>query len=166
MSRSRVTLATIEAAAIAALFVSPSTTAMCGGASGPSRNPSTRHASAGGCRSASTTRRPQRFERCSPRRSISRDGMTRTEIRGAAGEDGVVEPLALLGLDLLRVVQERQRPDPVTAERGVVEQHARDDERPRERAAPGLVRPRDEPHVEPAVEAEESLTVETGTARG
>ena len=35
MIRSRVTLATIEAAAIAALFVSPSTTARCGGASGP-----------------------------------------------------------------------------------------------------------------------------------
>ena len=48
MSRSRVTLATIEAAAIAALFSSPSTTARCAGASGPSRKPSTRHASAGG----------------------------------------------------------------------------------------------------------------------
>ena len=47
MSRSRVTLATIDAAAIAALFVSPSTIARCGGASGPSRKPSTRHASAG-----------------------------------------------------------------------------------------------------------------------
>ena len=35
MMRSRVTLATIEAAAIAALRVSPSTTARCGGASGP-----------------------------------------------------------------------------------------------------------------------------------
>ena len=29
------------------------------------------------------------------------------------GEDDVVEPLALLGLDLLRVVEERQPPDPV-----------------------------------------------------
>ena len=34
MIRSRVTFATIEAAAIAALFVSPSTTALCGGAAG------------------------------------------------------------------------------------------------------------------------------------
>ena len=35
MIRSRVTFATIDAAAIAALRVSPSTTARCGGASGP-----------------------------------------------------------------------------------------------------------------------------------
>ena len=46
--RSRTTFATIDAAAIAALFVSPSTTAVCSGADGPSRKPSTRHASAGG----------------------------------------------------------------------------------------------------------------------
>ena len=48
ISRSRVTFATIEAAAIAALFSSPSTTAVCSGADGPSRKPSTRQASAGG----------------------------------------------------------------------------------------------------------------------
>jgi hypothetical protein len=48
MTRSRVTFATIDAAAIAALRASPSTIARCGGADGPSRNPSTRQASAGG----------------------------------------------------------------------------------------------------------------------
>ena len=50
MTRSRVTFATIDAAAIAALFVSPSTTARCCGADGPSRKPSTRQVSAGGGR--------------------------------------------------------------------------------------------------------------------
>ena len=83
MTRSRVTFATIEAAAIAALFVSPSTTARCSGAVGPSRKPSTRHASAGGERSASTERSPQRFERCRPLRSMSVQGMTRTLMRAA-----------------------------------------------------------------------------------
>ena len=82
--RSRVTLATIDAAAMAALFVSPSTTAVCGGASGPSRKPSTRQASAGGWSSASTCPEPQRFDRCRPVRSMSAEGMTRTAMRDAA----------------------------------------------------------------------------------
>ena len=56
MARSRTTFATIEAAAIAALFVSPSTTAWCCGASGPSRKPSTRQTSAGGVSAASASR--------------------------------------------------------------------------------------------------------------
>jgi hypothetical protein len=38
--------------------------------------------------------------------------------------------LPILGRDLLRVVQLRERPDAMVAERVVVEQDARDDERP------------------------------------
>src|SRR4029079_11898921 len=38
-------------------------------------------------------------------------------------DDGVVEPLALGGLDLLGVVQEGKRPDPMSAQRLVVEEH-------------------------------------------
>src|SRR2546423_189107 len=44
MIRSRVTFATIEAAAIAALFSSPSMTAWCGGAAGPPLRRSARRA--------------------------------------------------------------------------------------------------------------------------
>ena len=39
----------------------------------------------------------------------------------------------------------------------VVEQHAGDDERPGERPAPRLVRARDQPHAEPAVEPQQLL---------
>src|SRR5437763_1137698 len=83
ISRSRVTLATIDAAAMAALFSSPSTTARCGGAVGPRRNPSTRHASAGGESAHRIDLIAARFERCSPLRSISPCGITRTSIRSA-----------------------------------------------------------------------------------
>src|SRR5215210_182356 len=85
MTRSRVTFATIEAAAIAALLVSPSTTARWAGARGPSRKPSTRQARppdclACGARSPSTERRPHRFDLWSPLRSMAPDGITRTLI--------------------------------------------------------------------------------------
>ena len=78
MVRSRTTFATIDAAAIAALFVSPSTTARCSGAVFPSRNPSTRQSSAGGAHSARHARSPARFERCRPSRSMSWAEMTLT----------------------------------------------------------------------------------------
>ena len=66
MTRSRVTFAMIEAAAIAALFVSPSTTAWCGGAVGPSRKPSTRQASAGGARSREDGAQPPEVRAVEP----------------------------------------------------------------------------------------------------
>ena len=47
---------------------------------------------------------------------------------GRAPEHRVVEALALGRVDLLGVVEERERPDAVTPERLVVEQHAGDDE--------------------------------------
>ena len=47
----------------------------------------------------------------------------------AAG-DCAEQPLAVLGRDLLRVVQERQRTDAMATQRLVVEEDAGDDERP------------------------------------
>ena len=52
-----------------------------------------------------------------------------------AREDRVVQLVAHRLADLLRVVQQRERPDAVVAQAVVVEQHARDDERPGERPA-------------------------------
>ena len=69
MSRSRVTLATMDAAAIAALFVVAVDDRAVLGRDGPRRKPSTRHASAGGDSSHSTSRSPRRFERWRPGRS-------------------------------------------------------------------------------------------------
>src|SRR5579884_3146021 len=72
-----------------------------------------------------------------------------------AGEHRAVHRLARLAVELLRVVQERERPGPVVAEPRQVEQDAGDHERAGERPPPGLVRPGDEAHAEPAVEREQ-----------
>src|SRR5215211_3930010 len=104
----------IEAAAIAALFSSPSTTARCSGAAAPSRKPSTRHTSAGGASSESTARRPARFERCRPNRPHD-------DTLGTA-EDRAVELFALRLAALLRVVQAGERAHPVVAQLRVVEE--------------------------------------------
>ena len=77
--------------------------------------------------------------------------------RGRARSDGLVQRFTLLDRDLLRVVQGRERPDARAAQRVVVEEDAGDDERPCERPAPRLVRARDEPHAELAIESEEAL---------
>jgi hypothetical protein len=45
-------------------------------------------------------------------------------------EHGAEEGLPVLGADLLRVVQLRQRPNAVVAKRFVVEENAGDEERP------------------------------------
>ena len=74
-----------------------------------------------------------------------------------AADDRAVELVAPVGRHLLRVVQERERPDAVVAQARVVEQHSGDDERTGERAAAGLVRSRDEARPEPAVEPEQLL---------
>ena len=74
------------------------------------------------------------------------------------GQDRVVQPLALVGIDLLRVVESRERPDPTVAQRRVVEEDAGDDQRAGERAAPRLVRTCDEARLEAPVEPEQALT--------
>ena len=77
--------------------------------------------------------------------------------RGRARSDGLVQPFTLLDRDLLRVVQERERTDARAAQRVVVEEDAGDDEWPCERTPPRLIRARDEPHAELAIESEEAL---------
>src|SRR6266508_2453407 len=59
-----------------------------------------------------------------------RDDLNRDFRRGI--EHRAEELLAVLGADLLRVVQLRERANAVIPKRPVVEQDARDDERPRE----------------------------------
>ena len=159
MTRSRVTLAMIEAAAIAALLVSPSTTARCAGASGPSRKPSTRHASAGGARSERTERKPQRLDLWRPFRSMSvGDGADPSGLRSRRPRKS--PPLG--GRDLLGVVQRRERANTVVAEAVVVEQHAGHHEGACEGAAAGLVGTCDEACSELPVVREELLTYGTG----
>ena len=158
MIRSRVTLATIDAAAIAALFVSPSTTARCGGASGPSRKPSTRHASArrrevgehgaqppevravepvavdvaGGDHAHGDVRRARRARRgAAPRASRARPASSRSGARAAA-RGGRAAPRSRAG-----------RPRRRAARRAILAR---------------LVGARDEAHAEPAVVAEQSLS--------
>ena len=67
------------------------------------------------------------------------------------------ERLALVGRHLLRVVQRGEPPDARAAKELVVEQDAGDDERPGERASPGLVRARDEADAETPVVCEKPL---------
>ena len=157
ISRSRVTFATIEAAAIAALFSSPSTTARCGGAVGPRRKPSTRHASAGGESACRISRIAARFDLCSPLRSIAPCGMTRTTTLLGAPEHRVEQLLAPLGRALLRVVEESERPHLVVAETAVVEQHAGHDQRPGQAATTRLVGSGNQPGAELPVELQELL---------
>ena len=74
-----------------------------------------------------------------------------------AADDSSEELLALSFGALLRVVQAGKRPDPMVAQSRVVEQDARDQERPGERPASRLVGAGDEACPEPAVELEELL---------
>ena len=159
MIRSRVTLATIEAAAIAALFVSPSTTALCGGAE---------------------RAEPEAVDeaRLGARREVGEDVAQPREVRAV---EAVAVDVAG-GDDAHRDLRRRRRAPPGAApraargstcfesfssasgrvrwplERLVVEQDAGDDERARQRASPRLVRARDEADAEPAVVAEQALS--------
>jgi hypothetical protein len=68
-----------------------------------------------------------------------------------AGDHGAEQRLASAGGQLLGVVQQRQRPDAMVAQAVVVEQDARDDERPGKGAAAGFVGSRYEARAEAAV---------------
>ena len=74
-----------------------------------------------------------------------------------ARDDRAVELLPRVRVDLLRVVQERKRPHAVVAQALVVEQHARDDQRPGEWPPACFVRTGHEPAAEVPVVAEELL---------
>jgi len=68
-------------------------------------------------------------------------------------DDSLEELLALLPRELLRVVQERERPHLRAAQRLVVEQDAGDEERPGQRPAPRLVGADDVAGADAPVEA-------------
>ena len=87
---------------------------------------------------------PRRFVRCRPSRSITTDGERQHGDAPGTREHGSEEVLTGLVVELLRVVQERERTRAVVAHGVEVEQDARDDERPGERPAPRLVRSGDE----------------------
>src|SRR5262249_31358721 len=87
-----------------------------------------------------------------PGRATDRDSYA-----GGLLEHPRVERLALLGRLRLRVVEPGERaPRALALEGVVVEQDARSNQRARERAAPGLVGPGDEPRPVAAVEAEQA----------
>src|SRR5713226_1797516 len=91
---------------------------------------------------------------------VAVDHSRREDVHGhtlGAREHGEVELLARRLVDLLRVVQQGERPHAVVAQALVVEQHTGDDERPGERTTARLVRTGDEADAETAVEAEEPL---------
>ena len=88
---------------------------------------------------------------------MSVQGMTRTLIRVAQPTTARKSSSRSAGETCFESFSERERADAVVAQTVVVEQHARDDERPRERPAPGLVRARDEAGAELAIVGEELL---------
>jgi hypothetical protein len=65
----------------------------------------------------------------------------------ATRQDSPKQLLAPGGRELFRVVQQSQRPHAMVAQTSVVQKDARDDERPCQRAAPGLVGAGDEPRA-------------------
>ena len=95
ISRSRTTLATIDAAAIAALRSSPSTTAVCSGAAGPSRKPSTRQTSPGG---VSAWRHGAQAAEVADVKAVAVDARRRERLDAdplGAADDGLEQLLAL-----------------------------------------------------------------------
>jgi hypothetical protein len=66
-----------------------------------------------------------------------------------------VELLTLLGAALFGVVEHAERPAVAHRQPLVVDQHPGGDQRPRERAAPGLIGAGDEPRAQLAVELEQ-----------
>ena len=76
---------------------------------------------------------------------------------GCAREHRPEQLLTVLRRDLLRVVQLRERPNAMVAQRVVVEKDAGDDERAGERAAPCFVSPGDEASAELSVEPQQPL---------
>ena len=157
MRRSRVTLATIEAAAMAALVPSPPMIARCSRSSG-TRKPSDRSSAPGGAsRPRSARARAARLARCTPA-AIDLAGRRDDHAHARrAGEHGVVELLALGDRARLGVVELRERRAHAALQAAVVEEHGGRDERARERSAPRLVRAGDERHAERAVVAQQAV---------
>ena len=155
MYRSLVTLATTEAAAIAALLsIAVDHGAVRDRASGTEK-PSTRQAAPGTATRSRLRASAARLVTCRPRASIPRTQRTVTATRAAARTTAGRAPRAPPGCALLRVVQLAEGAPVAAAEGAVVDQHRRGHQRPRQRPAPGLVAARDEARPQLAVEAEQ-----------
>jgi len=130
----------MEAAAIAALRSSPSTTARVLRRRRPSRNPSTRQISAvvRGRESRAKPREVHAVQTIAVDR-VGGDDANRDAL--GAADDRAEELFPVRRRDLFGVVQQPEWPDAVIAEAGVVEQHPGDDQRPGQRAASGLIAP-------------------------
>ena len=101
--------------------------------------------------------------------TVAIDGAGRDDADGdarRAASHRTEELLALRGIDLLRVVQERERADGMVAKTLVVEQHTGRDERPGQASPAGLVRAGHEAHAEAAVEGEELAARTAGGRHG
>src|SRR5215207_6957876 len=111
MERSRLTFASTEAAAIAALRQSPSITARCSKPNSGTLNPSTRQTVPGTATPSSAVRRASRFVLWSPRLSMPRTQRDTITERAAAGLVGARdEPAAELTV-------EREQAPPVAGAR-------------------------------------------------
>ena len=151
MKRSRVTLATIEAAAMAALRPSPPTTARCARAQPGTLKPSVMHTSGSGSSAHSTRPSAERFERCSPRRSIWAAGMTHTDTCAADSITAWKSSSRRAGVCRLESFEQAERGAAAAAQPVHVEADGGRDERPGERAPAGLVGAGHEAHAEVAV---------------
>src|SRR5581483_2157024 len=93
-----------------------------------------------------------------PVQPVAVDDVRREDVDGdarGAADHRAVQLVARLRIDLLRVVEERERPDAVVTQPAVVQQHAGNNERACERPAAGLVRAGDQAHAEPPVERQQ-----------
>ena len=97
---------------------------------------------------------------------MSQAGITRTATCVAHPSTARKSSSRSSGATCLESFSSAERAYPVILQQLVVEQDARDDERPRQRASPRLVRAGDEAGAEAAVEAEEALSGGGLMARG
>src|ERR1700751_4508014 len=133
-----------DAAAIAALLASPSTTARWSCPVAPIRNPSLRQMQPSHATLERASRRAARLVTCSPRASIP-----------GAHRDTIATLAAFRRGLLFGVVERAQRADLARADALEVEQDRGGDQGAGEAAPTGLVRSGDETHAERAVELEE-----------
>ena len=157
MKRSRVTLAMIEAAAIAALVASPSMIGRCSCSNSGTAKPSIRHSAPGSATRISAERSAVEVRHVQAAVVDAAHAARDDDDAPRAREHARVELLARVVVVLLGVVERAQRAQLAGRQRLVVEQHRRRDQRPGETAATGLVGAGDETHAQPAVEGEEAV---------
>ena len=155
MKRSRVTLARIDAAAIAADFASPSITARCSKPKSATGKPSVRHSVPGTATRISDSRSAARLVLCSPRLSIPITQRETIALLVAARRTIGYRRSRASGSVLLGVVEGGQRATLGQRQRLEVEQDRGGDQRTGQATAPRLVGTGDEAHAQLAVVGEQ-----------